>query len=357
MAIDLRTFASGDTDYISKLNANMEALKAAIDGLQRQAGAVAPGSAASSGQMVDALFNNNDALIGPGSYLLLTHASTVTVDPGAMYLAEQQIVVSSYVRVTINFLGQPAGTHYIVVDTAGVPGRSDSAGSGAIYSVYWTGSSFQTGYTTKMAPVFYDTLESEASRQSTTFNKAYKTLDERLEVGESLSKEAAKDAEQALAVAYELQAVVGGERYRKIGVTVDGTTGLKGAIQIDFDGTIMGWSCIADRVGSLKVEVNVKASSPPPNAPAIPDETVDIITAAAPITMTSSQSASKAEQGVTTWDRELNKWDVVQFNVIEVFTITRATLYLRILEDVPSPPVINPLEDESPWWDQETEDL
>ena len=69
MALDLNTFASGDTDYIAKMNQNVAAIESAINALQLQAQAGGPGTALAAGMMMHALFNGADALIGPESYL------------------------------------------------------------------------------------------------------------------------------------------------------------------------------------------------------------------------------------------------------------------------------------------------
>ena len=113
-------------------------------------------------------------------------------------------------------------------------------------------------------------------------------------------------------------------------ITVDATPGVKGAIQLDFPGTIIGWSVIADVPCTLSVDVDRKASSPPPAVPAVPNTTTDKISANAPITLSGAQSASSSLSGVNSWTRSLAQWDVIQFNVTAAIALTRATLYLRI---------------------------
>jgi hypothetical protein len=125
------------------------------------------------------------------------------------------------------------------------------------------------------------------------------------------------------------------QKFRKVGVTVDDTTGIKGLVQLDFEGVIVGWSIIANTAGAITVEVSKKASSPPPAAPAIPHITTDKISASAPIALAGTQSAASGEAGVSTWTLDVNPWDVMQFNVTAITTITRATLYVRIMEQFP----------------------
>ena len=335
MAIELRTFASGDQDYIAKMNSNVSTIQAAINALQQQAGAAGgPGTALSAGLFMDALFNGEDGLIGPGSYAIDLGATTLTVAPGAMYLATAQTVVQSFVEATLNFIGQTAGTHYIIVSSSGVPSRQSSLGGGAIYSVNWTGSAF-IGEPVRIAACFYDAAEATASRNSTALGDlesppediAYHTLDDRLEAIEEVAAYAKTTADNAITLVYEGGV---GPTIKKVGITVDGIVGVKGAIQIDFAGVIIGWSVIANAVGTLEVEVSRAASSPPPAAPAIPNPMSDKISASAPIALATVQSAAASEAEVESWDGALEQWDVLQFSVVAAATITVATLYLRI---------------------------
>lgn len=128
---------------------------------------------------------------------------------------------------------------------------------------------------------------------------------------------------------------------RVVGLTIDGggsvpSTGIKGAIQVDFAGTIIGWSIIADQPGTISVEVDVARDSPPASPPApppIPNTTTDKISASAPIELddpSGVQSASGGSSEVASWNTDIQQWDVIQFNVAAVTTLTRATMYLRI---------------------------
>ena len=115
------------------------------------------------------------------------------------------------------------------------------------------------------------------------------TIDHRLEATEEIAIAAKTTAEEALALT--------GGMIRKVGLTADGsgvviTPGVKGTVQLDYAGTIVGWSIVGDVVGSMTVEVQKKASSPPPAAPGIPNTTTDKISASAPITISSAQSAA-----------------------------------------------------------------
>jgi hypothetical protein len=349
MTIELRTFASGDTDYISKMNANVEALKAAIDALQSQAAGAGGVNEITVGMFWESLFSGADCLLGPGSYKPTQHASTVTVAPGTMYLADQQTVISLFSETTLNFQGQTSGTYYIVAGSTGVPILSGTMSAGTVYSVQWTGGGF-IGEPVRIALCLFDAAEATASRESEALGaglsppegtQIYATLDERLEATEELAVQAASDAQVALEVAYE-GVPGGGSGIRKVGISLDGsgvplTTGIKGLVQLDYDGVILGWSAVADKVGGITVDVCVKHSADPPNAPAIPNTTTDKISASAPIRIASAQSAAGDETSVSTWvqhtpGQHIDKWDVLLFNVTFVAVVTRVTLYLRIQE-------------------------
>jgi hypothetical protein len=341
MAITLRTFASGDTDYIAKLNANVSAIKAAIDALQSQAGGAQGVNEVTVGAFWNALFNDADTLIGPDSYFPTQGSSTVNVAPGGFYIAETQTPVQSLNIVTLNFSGQTPGTYYITVSSTGLPQFSSVLGSGAAYSVEYAGGHFD-GQPIRIAQCLFDAAESTAARESTalaevsspTESGIYRTLDDRLEATEAMAAEAKANADQAIGLVYEAGIALEGA-IRKIGCTVDGAIGVKGAIQIDFEADIIGWSIIADVVGSISVEVSRAASTDPPFAPAIPDPVAGKISAAAPIVLSGAQSAARAEAGVETWDYHVSKWDVIQFKVASASLVTRATLYLRLRETLP----------------------
>ena len=345
MPVDLREFASGDTDYIAKMNANVSTLENFLNQLETQVASIAGTNQLSVGMFFDALFNHADALIGPGAYQPVASGTTLNVAPGGAFLQEDQTVVSSFVTTPLGFTGAATDTYYIVVTTSGAPTKNTDQLPGSMYSVYWNGSSLSA--ITRLVPVFYDTAEAEASRDRTAISATkFTTLDARLESGETATAgavagaaSAVTKANQALAAVAALDAELGlAATYttRKVGCAVDGTTGVKGAIQVDFEGTIIGWSVIADAAGTLEVEIDKKASSAPPAAPQIPNTTTDKISASAPIALSTAQSAARAESGVSTWNRAVAKWDVLQFNVVAVSGMTRATLYVRIQETPPA---------------------
>jgi hypothetical protein len=367
MAITLQDFVSGDTDYISKMNANDATIAAAINSLQSAIVGMSggAGSSATVAAFLDALFGSVTTLIGAYSYKPTGSGSDLTVAPGACYRASSLTVVQSIAPVVLSFTGLTAGTYYIAVDAIGSPIRLGVVDANQLYTVVWSGSAFST--ITRVVKALYNATEEDDGRKSTEVGVDYPTLDIRLEgieetagvaataAGIATADAAAASAAAATALAnaataqgraddaYDLAAAAGGAPaaiYRKVGVSLDGggaviSAGEKGIIQVDFNGTIVGWSIVGDFAGSISVEVSLKRSSPPtapPSAPLIPID-ADKISASAPIVLSTAQSAAVGTSGVSTWATAIQQWDVLRFKVTATATlITRATLYLRILE-------------------------
>lgn len=121
--------------------------------------------------------------------------------------------------------------------------------------------------------------------------------------------------------------------YKKVGLSIDGnnsplSTGVKGQIQVDFAGIIVGWSIVADQAGSITIEIDKKAGTQ--TAPAVPNTTTDKISASAPISLSSAQTGGVGASGVSTWTTAVNQWDTLQFNVTAASTLTRVQAWLRI---------------------------
>lgn len=127
-------------------------------------------------------------------------------------------------------------------------------------------------------------------------------------------------------------------RVRLVGLTIDAgasviSTGVKGSNQVDFAGTIVGWSVQADAAGSITVEVSKRAGTQ--TAPQVPNPVTHKISASAPITLSSAQAAGVGPSGLTGWTTTVAQWDSIQFNVATVATVKRVVLWLRIQEAVP----------------------
>lgn len=321
MAIDLQTFAAGDTDYIAKLNADMAIIEAAVNALQNAQGSA--GGAFSTGLFLDAVFQSTTSLIGVGSYKPTVAGTDLSIAPGSAYKATSQTVVTG-IPTLIGFGGQPGGTYYIVPDVTGTPQRSTDS-LDAAYSVEWSGTGF--GAITRVAPALFTSPEEDAARKSTALNLNFDSLDLRLEMAESTAKAQAQVALDKATKALR----------RRVCLTMDAgetniSIGIKGLIQIDFTGNIVGWSLTASQSGDLTVEVSKKGSSAPPAVPSIPNPTSEKITASAPPAVAGAQTASGGLTEVASWTRAVAAWDVLQFNVTAVTGIKRATLVLWIQE-------------------------
>jgi hypothetical protein len=109
------------------------------------------------------------------------------------------------------------------------------------------------------------------------------------------------------------------------GVTIDGgastpTTGSKAFLQIPFDGTITGWTLIADVSGSASITVKKGTFSAFP--------TNSSIVASAPPTLSSAQKATSTT--LTGWTTAVAAGDVLEFVLTSATTVKRLILELQI---------------------------
>jgi hypothetical protein len=94
----------------------------------------------------------------------------------------------------------------------------------------------------------------------------------------------------------------------------------------NFACTIIGWSITGkESSGSISIDLDAKASSAPPSAPAIPDTTTDKVSAAAPIAISAAQSAAGGTSAVSTWTRSRVAYDSYAINITSVSTFTQVT--------------------------------
>jgi hypothetical protein len=110
------------------------------------------------------------------------------------------------------------------------------------------------------------------------------------------------------------------------GLTVDGagstiTTGNKGYLVVPYDGTITGWTLIADQSGSCVIDVWKESIG---NIPTI----ANTITGTEKPTLTSQQINS--DLTLTSWTTNVLFGDIIGFNVDSVSTITRFHLTIYI---------------------------
>jgi hypothetical protein len=110
------------------------------------------------------------------------------------------------------------------------------------------------------------------------------------------------------------------------GITIDGagstvTTGEKGYLIVPYDGTITGWSVIADQPGNCVIDVWKTSGGTIPTV-------LDTITGTEKPTLSSQQINS--DLTLTSWTTSVNIGDVVAFNIDSVSTITRVHLTIYI---------------------------
>jgi hypothetical protein len=112
-----------------------------------------------------------------------------------------------------------------------------------------------------------------------------------------------------------------------LGVVIDGagsvpSVGPKGFIQVPYDGTVTGWTMLADQVGDAAIDVKKCSYDDFPT-------TVSIV-AAAPPTLAAEQKATSEEVG--DWDVELVMGDVLEFNLDSVATVQRVILEIYVVK-------------------------
>lgn len=114
-----------------------------------------------------------------------------------------------------------------------------------------------------------------------------------------------------------------------VGITIDGggaviTTGVKGDVQVPYDGTIQSWHLMADQSGSIVIDVwkDVWANYPPTVADTIAGTEKPTLAAA----------TNNEDTNLTTWTTAVTEGDTIRFNVDSVTTVTRVTLVIKILK-------------------------
>ena len=111
------------------------------------------------------------------------------------------------------------------------------------------------------------------------------------------------------------------------GITVDGggsaiTTGVKGFIEIPYNGTITAWTIIGDQSGSIVFDIwKTTYSSAPPTV-------ANTITGSEKPTLSSTQK--NQDTNLTTWTTSVSAGDIIGFNVDSASTVTRANLMIKI---------------------------
>ena len=111
------------------------------------------------------------------------------------------------------------------------------------------------------------------------------------------------------------------------GITIDGggsaiTTGVKSYIQIPYNGTITGWTILADQFGSIVIDIwkDTFANFPPLIADSI----------AGSEKPTLSTAIKNEDLVLSTWTTSVTAGDIIAFNVDSASTVTRVNLSINI---------------------------
>jgi hypothetical protein len=123
MTISLQYFSTGQTNYVSSLNANNDTIAAAVASLQTGLSAVSGVGALSIGTAFNALFGDTVSVIGASSYACSGASTTLTVQPGFAFVPSLGQVVRKASSTAISFAGLTAATYYIRLDATGGPIR------------------------------------------------------------------------------------------------------------------------------------------------------------------------------------------------------------------------------------------
>lgn len=110
-------------------------------------------------------------------------------------------------------------------------------------------------------------------------------------------------------------------------VVIDGggaaiTTGIKGDLIVPYNCKIVGVTMLADQTGSIVVDIwnDTYANYPPTDADSITSSAVPTI----------SSATKSTDTTLTGWTKDLEKGDVLRFNVDSASTVERLTLSLDI---------------------------
>lgn len=110
-----------------------------------------------------------------------------------------------------------------------------------------------------------------------------------------------------------------------IGITIDGggsvlTTGSKGFFQIQYSGTILGVTLLADQAGSVQFDIRKSTFSAFP--------TNSSIVAADPPALSAAQKSN--DTTLTGWTTVFSDGDIFEYKVSSAATVTRVNLILRV---------------------------
>lgn len=117
-----------------------------------------------------------------------------------------------------------------------------------------------------------------------------------------------------------------GAREGTVNFLIDGggsaiATGIKGTFQVDFDGTILSNTLLADQSGSITITIKKVAYA------SYPGSLTSIVAAAKP-TLSSAQKST--DSTLTGWTTSFSAGDIFEVTVDTAATVTRVTLALKV---------------------------
>jgi hypothetical protein len=181
MAILVQQLEQSDANYIAKHNANLDAIKAAVDALQAAAGGQV--AVVNIPFALQALLGPAPAVIGAGSYACAIAGQKIDVAAGFAWLPTISAVVRLAAASQLDLTGQPDGTYYVVADASGAPSYGADP-LNALYSVEKAGAVLSD--LTRVAVVAWAQADWLAAQASSKLG-AFTSLDGRLEAIEAAS--------------------------------------------------------------------------------------------------------------------------------------------------------------------------
>lgn len=177
MPITIQTLNNGDTNYISKHNANYQNIKTALDGMSGQVSNLLVQGGVELA-LKTALFGDATALIGPLSYKPLPVGAFVSVNSGNAWLYDDRKVVENATSVSFDMSSKTAGTYYVHAGADGAP-FIDQSEPTALWKFDWDGVSTVSNVT-RWVPVSWGNTDWQLAKSSDILG-SFDTLDERLE--------------------------------------------------------------------------------------------------------------------------------------------------------------------------------
>jgi hypothetical protein len=126
---------------------------------------------------------------------------------------------------------------------------------------------------------------------------------------------------------YAMSGATGMTATHAFGVTIDAgtntiTSGIKGYLSLPYAGSIISYTLLADRVGSLVIDIwkDTYANYPPTSGDSICSGTKPTL----------GSAIKFYDSGLTNWTRNINQYDTLVFNVDSASLVRKATLVVEV---------------------------